>query len=317
MAQDNNGYDIQQEKDEHMAFTPNEYTGTIWQFLKDNSGFTDEGVAAIMGNMWAESGCTPYACQPSRPKNVCLTYIEKVDNDRITEYQFVHGGCSANGDYTSTQLGFGLCQWTVTSRKQGLHDKVFPNYPNMESHSIGNIYYQLEYIIDEIYSGSFNSVKNILTTSHSLNDCSDIVLEVYENPLNQSQAVHELRRQYTSEVFAIYGTASGNYIIVSTTGDGTAYVDNPNPLDGASFTLYATPASGETLQDITARDSHGYSIAMQVVPQYTYTYNETSWGNYINIYVEFSGTPPIPPTPTLREEHSMPIWMYPHLRRKV
>ena len=80
--------------------------------------------------------------------------------------------------------------------------------------------------------------------------------------------------------------------------------------------MYAIPASGETLDDITATDSHGYYIAMQVSQQYTYTYNEVSWGNYIDINVEFSGETPVPPTPTFNadDERKMPIWMYPILR---
>ena len=116
--------------------------------------------------------------------------------------------------------------------------------------------------------------------------------------------------------FMSHGTQTGNYIRVSSTGNGTAHVDNPQPADGENFTLYAIPASGETLEDITARDSHGYSIAMMVTQVYTYTYNETSWGNRIDISVEFSGTtPPPPPTPqTIKFDHHMPIWMYPFMR---
>ena len=90
-----------------------------------------------------------------------------------------------------------------------------------------------------------------------------------------------------------------SYIWVSHTGNGIAYVDNASPLDGDNVTLYATPDSGETLQDIYALDSGGHYIAMSVTQVQTFTYH-SSWGD-VSIYVEFSGT--TPPTPTL------PLWL--------
>lgn len=114
--------------------------------------------------------------------------------------------------------------------------------------------------------------------------------------------------------FMSHSSQTGNHIYLSTTGNGTAYVSNNMPADGDPFTLNANPATGETLNDIYARDSHGHSIAMQVATQYTYTYDETAWGNFINIFVEFSGTTP-PPPPTAYKRKHMPIWMYPNLRR--
>lgn len=312
MAQENSLKPIAQ-GDNMADFTPNEYTGIIWQYFKDYSDFTDEGIAALMGNMWAESGCTPYACQPSRPKNVCLTYIEEVDNNRITEYQFVHGGCSPTGGYTSTQLGFGLCQWTETSRKQGLHDKVFPNYPNMGGESIGNIYLQLSYVLDEIDSSGFSRVKSILTTSHSINDCSDIVLEVYENPQNQSQAVHQLRRTYSTQVYNTYASPSPTdlYIYLYIDGNGTATVSDTSPAQGDTITLTCIPASGESLLDIVATTLGGQSVALDPsLLSQTFTMPNES----IIINVTFSGITPPTPTPTKMARQKMPIWMYPRFR---
>ena len=96
----NSGNCTQGESD--MAFTPNEYTPIIWSYLKSISPFTDEGIAALMGNMWAESNCTPYACQPSRPKNICEIYIEKVDNNVIT----ITGADTYDGTYTIYEDGY-------------------------------------------------------------------------------------------------------------------------------------------------------------------------------------------------------------------
>lgn len=311
MVHANSGYSTHNEEVEYMAFTPNEYTQNIWDYLRDYSPFTEEGIAALMGNMWAESGCTPYACQPSRPKNICLNYIEKVDNNQITRSQFIHGGCSSTGGYTSTQLGFGLCQWTITSRKTGLYDHVFPNYPTMTG-TIGDLYKQLEYVLEEISPNTgFRSVYNVLTTSHNINECSDIVLEVYENPEVQTQAVHELRQTYSRQVYNEYSGTSGSYLIsINTYGNGVASVDDYTPTSGQIVTLNCVPDSGETLDDIIARTTTGQSMALDPT---LLTQTFTMPPNDIIINVYFSGsTPPIPTGGT--REHHMPIWEYPIMR---
>lgn len=308
MVHANSGNCTQGESD--MAFTPNEYTPIIWQYFKDYSPFTDEGIAALMGNMWAESGCTPYACQPSRPKNICEIYIEKVDNNEITRNQFIHGGCSPTGGYTSTQLGFGLVQWTFSSRKQGFFDHVFPNYPSMDSNSIGNIYLQLEYIIEELTTGSYTSVGSVLSSSNDINICSDTVLEDYENPDDQSEAVHRTRRQYSVDAYNEYagGTLS---ISVNTTGNGRAYVSNYNPIAGNIITLTCRPNTGEYLVDIIATTVGGQSVALDPTAQVqTFTMPSES----IIIDVSFTSISPPTPVPSGTKKKGMPIWMYPCLR---
>lgn len=92
------------------------------------------------------------------------------------------------------------------------------------------------------------------------------------------------------------------FIWVNVTGSGNAYVDNPSPFDGDTITLYANADPGETLQDITARDSQGFAIALATVPVQTFIYND-AWGD-VTISVEFSGTTPPGPTPG-----TVPLWL--------
>ena len=82
-------------------------------------------------------------------------------------------------------------------------------------------------------------------------------------------------------------------IWVNSTGNGSAYVDNPQPVGGETITLYCTPDPGETLDDVTAVDYQGYSIALATVQQQTFTY-QAAW-NDMTITVAFSGSP-TPPT---------------------
>lgn len=83
-------------------------------------------------------------------------------------------------------------------------------------------------------------------------------------------------------------------VYVNVSGNGYAYVDNPNPNPGEMFTLYAYEDPGETLDDITATEEHGYSVAMSTINVQTLEYRAI-WGSFINIYVVFSGGSPPPP----------------------
>lgn len=179
-----------------MAITFNDYMPIIWNKLK-GAGMTDAGAAGMMGNLYAESGCTPYACQPSRPYSTCMTYIANVDNHTINEYSFVHRGCSSTGGVASGQGGFGLAQWTYYSRKQNLY-----NFWGSVG-SIGDIYMQCNFLIHELQT-SYPSVWNVLISTESVNVASNAVLHDFEKPANQSSAVEALRQGYSTEIYTIY-----------------------------------------------------------------------------------------------------------------
>lgn len=76
-------------------------------------------------------------------------------------------------------------------------------------------------------------------------------------------------------------------IYVNSTGNGTAYVDNPNPTyTGEVITIYAYADSGATLLDILMWDQNDYSIAVAVAPVQQIAYN-ADWGD-CTIDVTFS-----------------------------
>lgn len=174
----------------------NDYMPKIWNDLVDAFG-NEIGVAGLMGNLYAESGCTPYACQPSRPYDVCMTYINNVNNHAISENQFVYGGCSSAGGYTSTQLGFGLAQWTFYSRKQGFYDYVFDHSSN-----IGNLQDQIDYVIKEITDNS--DWYNAVTQATDLDTVSDYLMLNFENPQDKSIEAKKVRRSYSSDIYDEY-----------------------------------------------------------------------------------------------------------------
>ena len=102
----------------------------IWDFLK-KEGFSDFGVAGLMGNLDAESALRPNNLQDTYSKKFKLSdaeYTAKVDNGTYTD--FVHD-----------EAGYGLAQWTYWSRKENLL-----NYAKSKKKSIGNLEMQLEFL---------------------------------------------------------------------------------------------------------------------------------------------------------------------------
>lgn len=177
--------------------TFNQYMPTIWNRLMSAIG-NEYGVAGLMGNLYAESGCTPYACQPSRPYNICMIYIANVDNRTISEYNFVHYGCSSTGGVATSQLGYGLAQWTFYSRKQNLYTYMFSN-----GTSIGNLENQIDFLIQELQT-TYPSVWNTLLSATDVRTASNSVLFDFENPANQGINVQDLRASYGTQIYNEY-----------------------------------------------------------------------------------------------------------------
>ena len=75
-------------------------------------------------------------------------------------------------------------------------------------------------------------------------------------------------------------------IYVNVIGNGSAWVDNPNPNNGDIITLYAYEDSGAALLDITAVDYQGYSIALATTNVQQFQY-DSSWQD-MTITVKFS-----------------------------
>lgn len=202
----------------YIPVTFNDYMPQIWNTLMAAIG-NEYGVAGLMGNLYAESGCTPYACQPSRPYSTCMTYIGNVDTNVINKTGFVYHGCSSTGGVASGQGGFGLAQWTYWSRKEALYD-----YWQQYGGSIGNLTMQLAYLIQELQN-DFPTVWAALLQANTVTDASNIVLEVYENPTDQSADVHDTRANYGIQIYSQY---TGTTPIEPPTPSPSP-IDPPNP----------------------------------------------------------------------------------------
>lgn len=192
----------------YITVTFNDYMPILWNELMTIIG-NEKGVAALMGNIYAESGCTPYACQPNRAYSVCMTYINNVDNHSISEWQFVHRGTSQTGGVASGQGGFGLCQWTYYTRKQNMYDE----WEN-DSRSIGDIYFQIDFIEWEL-NNTHTDTLTVLQNAIGILSASNYVLFNYEGPEDKSTDVQDTRANYAQQIYDQYA--------------GTTPVEPPQP----------------------------------------------------------------------------------------
>lgn len=157
----------------------------IWNYLK-GCGLNDYAVAGIMGNLYAESGL--------QPNNLQNTFEKKLGYTDATYTEAVDKGTYTNFVYDSA--GYGLAQWTYSTRKKGLYDLA-----KKKGVSIGDINVQLEYLWAELQT--YTKVMDVLKKATSVQEASDIVLTEFEKPSNASSQ-KATRAKYGQEYYDKY-----------------------------------------------------------------------------------------------------------------
>lgn len=161
----------------------------IWSRLLADIG-NEYGVAALMGNLQAESGLISYRLQGdfSSGYQTSIDYTNKVNSGEISKSDFVNNG--PNGG------GYGLAQWTYPPRKQALYEK----WQSGGYHSIGSVTLACDYLLYEL-KNDYVGVYNVLKSASSIRVASDKVLHDFENPADQSVSVEILRAQYGASIY--------------------------------------------------------------------------------------------------------------------
>jgi LysM repeat protein len=203
------------------SYTANEKT--VWDFLI-SKGYTKAGAAGLMGNLQAESNMQSVIYENYYKSKIGLTDQQYVD--------YVNSGRYTNFVYDS--VGFGLAQWTYSTRKQALLNTCYGN--------IGDLNCQLRYLQIELIN-YFPGINSLLKSSNSVRDCALKVLFEFENPADQSVSVQNYRVSLANNY---YNTFSGG----STPG--------PTPDPGTTKTYVVQ--YGDTLSGIAAR--FGTSVAV-------------------------------------------------------
>ena len=184
---------------------------TIWEYLKAQ-GLTDAGVAGLMGNLYAESGL--------RPNNLQNSYEGKLGMADAEYTEMVDRGTYAN--FGNDRAGYGLAQWTYPSRKAALLA-----YAKAAGKSIGDLEMQLGFLMQELSTG-YKTVLNVLRTTVSVREASDIVLLQFERPADQSEARRKQRAEYGQKYFDKYAKKGGGVMGFTNSSLATVRMISPN-----------------------------------------------------------------------------------------
>lgn len=143
-------------------------------------GMTQAGAAGCTANILAESA--------GRPDNVedrsgipDARYTQEVDNGTYTNFVY-------------DRYGYGLCQWTLPSRKRELLD-----YAKGHGVSIGNADMQFQFMIREMRS-TCTYVWNILTHTKDPYEAGYVMCKFYEIPAN-TEASAQARGNRAKEIY--------------------------------------------------------------------------------------------------------------------
>lgn len=224
----------------------------IWDFLK-KEGFSDFGVAGLMGNLDAESALRPNNLQDTYSRSLGLSdaeYTAKVDNGTYT-------------NFVRDSAGYGLAQWTYWSRKENLL-----NYAKSKKKSIGDLEMQLEFLVQELKISYKNSVYNILVNATTVQQASDVVLMNFERPANA--AAQKSKRAAMGQVYYDkYAKGVENTTMATNTykkGQKTKLSENFN---SSEFDCHGSGCCSETIVNPklveyvqTIRDHFGKSITV-------------------------------------------------------
>lgn len=148
-------------------------------------GLTIEGAYGMMANIYSESGF-----RSNNAQNSCMTRLGMTDEIYTAK---VDSGEYKN--FITDRVGWGLCQWTSSGRKQSLL-----NYAKEQKKSIADETMQLNYLMKELKT-SYKTVLNVLTTSHDISECAKYVMTKFERPANQSQENQSRRASYGIQLF--------------------------------------------------------------------------------------------------------------------
>lgn len=227
-----------------MALRGKDNAEKIWNFFLDER-FSIYGIAALMGNLFAESGLDPKNLQNSCEKRLNYTdteYTTAVDNG--TYKNFAYDGA-----------GYGLPQFTFPSRKE-----AFYKYAKAAGKSIGDLETQLLFMVKEMKK-DFKSVYSALKTASDVKTASDLVLKKYEAPKDQSDAVKRKRAEYGQEYFNRFsGAGEKKGEINMSIMVGSARIDERgNASGGAAGDQKQTSATNDLTGEVSMQKMYSHS----------------------------------------------------------
>jgi len=209
---------------------------TIWDYLYGKIG-NAYGVAGLMGNLYAESALIA--------NNLENTYNTKLD---MTDKEYTDAVDS--GSYTafsSDSAGYGLAQWTYSTRKKALLE-----YAVAQKASVGSLSMQLAFLYKEM-SESYGAVLDTLKNATSVLQASNIVLTKYEIPADTGTSVQTKRAGYGQTYYDKYAgissSASSGSTSTSTVTEKTATDPAKSFSESLAGTYKVSPSSGVNVRN--------------------------------------------------------------------
>lgn len=147
-------------------------------------------VAAILGNLEAESGINPKNLEGRGNTRLGMTddeYTEAVDSGAIAMDQFATDG-----------FGYGIAQWTYRTRKADLWE-----YARLLECSIGSLSMQVSFLLKEL-SERYASLKKELLDAASVEEANRLFMLKYEKPANISEENVARRAALGQQFFDMY-----------------------------------------------------------------------------------------------------------------
>ncbi len=148
-------------------------------------GMTRAGAYGMLANIYPESGFVSNNLQNSGNRRLGWSdfeYTANVDNNAYTKF-------------VTDSIGYGLCQWTTSGRKQALL-----NFARNSMASIGNEEMQLHFLIYELQV-SYKNVWKILASSNDIGECAKYVMLKFERPKNKTLSNQKARANYGYQLY--------------------------------------------------------------------------------------------------------------------
>lgn len=165
------------------------YEYLIYEYLMKEFNDNKFAVCGIMGNIKAESNFNPRNLQNSYEEKLHMTddqYTEAVNNGSYSRDQFIND-----------HAGYGLCQWTYWSRKQGLYDYIDDNN-GYNGFDIGDWNYQINYMMVELRRNK--QLYNKLLSCEDVADSAEWFCLEFEKPAGMEKSVPK-RIEYALDIW--------------------------------------------------------------------------------------------------------------------
>ena len=171
--------------------SPSENKEAICHALLD-SGFSKNAVAGMMVNIAAEGGFRTTNLENCYEEGQCCTnngkrygycvHTEIAGFGSDTLYtNGVDSGAYPRDKFVNDRAGYGLIQWTSSTRKAGLYD-----YAKEQNKSIGALSVQLGYLLQELENPAYALTYKYITGNYSAYDIANTFCLDFESPSNES-----------------------------------------------------------------------------------------------------------------------------------